>query len=99
MKTIHKYPLKITDFQEVEMPEGAMVLSVVTMPAPIGTSTEQVCVYAEVDTERPLVPRRFRIYGTGHEMNHQHEMEYIGTVTMSNRALVWHVYENYMKES
>lgn len=101
MKTIHKYPLEVTDFQEVEMPEGAKILHIQTQPAPYGTKAgrEQLCLWAEVDPDKPLVPRRIRIFGTGHDMEHEHQLRYIGTTDMHNHALVRHVYENYILEN
>lgn len=101
MKTIYKYVLEVTDFQEVEMPEGATILHVGTQPAPYGKPVprEQLCLWAEVDSEKQLVPRRIRVFGTGHDMVHEHELRYIGTTDMHNHALVWHVYENYIKEN
>ncbi len=99
MKKIYKYPLEVTDFQEVMMPEGAKIICVQCQPAPYGKPLkEQICMWAEIDDEAPLVPRRIRIFGTGNPMKYEHEIKYIGTVQMSNHALVWHVYENYIKE-
>jgi hypothetical protein len=99
MKTIHKYQLNITDFQEIEMPEGAKILHVESQPTPHMLSKERLCLWAEVDDEKPLVPRRIRVFGTGHDMEHEHQLRYIGTTPMHNHALVWHVYENFILKS
>jgi hypothetical protein len=100
MKTIHKYPIEVTDFQEVEMPMGAKILHVQSQPAPYGQpSKEQLCLWAEVDPDNSLVPRRIRVFGTGHDMEHEHQLRYIGSTDMHNHALVWHVYENFILKS
>jgi hypothetical protein len=99
LKTIHKYPLDIKDFQEVDMPDGARILCVKTQPSPVGSKiSEQIVMWAEVDTDNPLTPRRIRIFGTGNPVKYEHQIDYIGTVQMQNYALTWHIYENYIKE-
>lgn len=99
MKKIYKYPLELTDFQEVDMPEGAEILSVQTQYAPFGSPLkEHLCMWAMVDTDKPVQTRRIRIFGTGNPMTYEHELKFIDTVQMSNHALVWHVFENYIKE-
>ncbi len=103
MKTVYKYPLKITDFQEIDMPEGSEILSVKTQMLGsgnrlFGNDRQELCLFAAVDEENPLVPRRIRIFGTGNPMEYEHELKYIGTSQMHNGALIWHVFENYIKE-
>jgi hypothetical protein len=99
MKTIYKYSLEITDFQEVDMPEDAEILCVQAQPAPYGAPLkEQLTMWAMVDTENAIATRRFRIFGTGNPVEHEHSIKYIGTVQMHNHKLTWHVYENYIKE-
>ena len=101
MERIYKYPLEITDFQEVDMPEGAEILCVQSHYAPYGYEkpySECPTLWAKVDDEKPCVPRRIRIFGTGNPMEYEHELKYIGTCQMMNQKLVWHVFENYIKE-
>lgn len=85
MKTIYKYPLEITDLQEVEIPEGAQILCVKLQK---GT----LCLWAVVDPAEKLTARRIQILGTGHPI-HEPNIEYIGTFLMNNDSLVFHVFE------
>jgi hypothetical protein len=99
MRRICKYPLELKDYQLIEMPKDATVLSVQTTYAPVGSTTKETpTLWVEVDDEKPLTVRRFRIFGTGQSMTCEHELRYIGTCLMMNQALTWHVYENYIKE-
>lgn len=87
MKTIWKYTLTITDYQHIEMPIGAVIRTV-------QAQDDELCLWAEVDTEAPLMHRRyFEIFGTGHPIHYGMGVEraYLGTVQMA--GLVWHVYE------
>lgn len=86
MKTIWKFELTLHG--AIEMPDGANILTV----------QEQrgvPCIWAEVDTNAPMVKRHFDIYGTGHEMKVDMgvERKYIGTFQIQGGALVFHVFE------
>lgn len=59
MQTIWKFPLEITDEQEINMPAEATVLSV-------GFQGDQLCAWALVNNKHPDVKRTFFIVGTGH---------------------------------
>lgn len=83
---IYKYPLEVTDRQDVEMPQGAKILSV-------QTQGEVVCLWALVDKQREIVRRKIRILGTGHEHEESYTSGYIGTTQQANGALVWHVFD------
>lgn len=99
MERVYKYPLYIDDFQEVEMPQGAEILCVQTANAPYGSRTSETpTLWAKVDDTKPIEVRRFRVFGTGHPMEYEHELVYIGTTQQNNGALVWHVFENIIKE-
>lgn len=82
MKTIHKYPIAVTDRVTIDMPQGAKVLSV-------QLQHERVQVWALGDPAQPYVARRFRVYGTGHAVDE--EGTFIGTVQVT--GLVFHVFE------
>lgn len=88
MQVIYKYPLRVTDFQEFDMPEGAEILSV-------GVVNDELFLWAKVETDNEPEPRRIRIFGTGNPMRYEHKIKFIGTVLMYKGSLVWHVYENY----
>jgi hypothetical protein len=61
MKSIFKYPLEITDEQEVMMPKWCTPLSV-------QMQNGQLVMWALVDTEQPIVRAYVRVYGTGNPL-------------------------------
>lgn len=81
-QTIWKYPFQIDDEFEIEMPEGAQVLT-----AQVQGSTP--CLWALVNPEAPKTKRKFFVYGTGHEINEE-GVAYIGSIQMN--GFVWHVF-------
>lgn len=82
MRTIHRQ--EITDVEcALAMPASAQILAVQYQ----GTT---LCLWYECDDASALVPRRFRIYGTGWPMPDS-GITYIATV--QSGAFVWHVYE------
>jgi hypothetical protein len=87
---IWKYPLQLTDQQEVMMPVGAEIL---TAKMQGGT----VCLWAIVTESNLSRPRDIRIIGTGNPFHEDIEYwsarEFIGTVIDSDRGLVWHIFE------
>jgi hypothetical protein len=87
MKTIHKFPLKITYLQKIKMPIGAKILCV-------QSQNETPCLWAIVTTEAPLEERVIEIRGTGHELHGYFAMEYIGTFQLRQGQLVFHVFES-----
>ncbi len=94
MITIYKYILDINDFQTVDMPEGAEILSVKIQPPKCSGGPEQLCMWVNIDTDKMLIPRRIRIFGTGNPMVYEHELKFIGTAQTADGYLVWHVFEN-----
>ena len=87
MKTIFKYPLEVTDDQEIEVPECFNPLSVqVQRGSP--------CLWAEVDPGCPrTIKRQILIVGTGHPLPDDHDVwDYIGTFQMYDGELVFHAY-------
>lgn len=84
MRTIWKFDLLVQDQTNVEMPDGAEVLSV--QP----TSTPAVLqLWATVDPDAPKVRRRFEVRGTGHPLGAVGP--HIATVQAG--MLVWHIFE------
>lgn len=90
-KTIHKFPLKVVDRQEVMIPAGALLLCVQTQV--IG-GVEVPCLWAEVSILNPPAPRQIAIYGTGNPLPDV-PGRYLGTVQVENDwgMLVWHAYD------
>jgi len=64
MRTIWKFPIPVADdIFEVLMPKGAQLLHV-----GMDDSMTEVWLWALVETEVDKEIRRFRIYGTGHQI-------------------------------
>lgn len=92
MLTIHKYELPLGDYPVVNMPEGAEVLHIDTQG-----DWHRIFIWARVDTDRELVPVRFRLAGTGHQLDGRIWHRHLGTVLTeepgSDRgALVLHLF-------
>lgn len=85
MTTIFKYELPVMDYVEIKMPKYARILSV-------QVQREQICVWAEVNPDRPQVPHAFWIRGTGHLMGEIAQGTFLGTVQLQGGALVFHVF-------
>lgn len=89
MSVIYKYQLDLSKTVSHEMPEGAEILTV-------GLQQHEIILWARVALERrghegPKETRTFRIYGTGHPIQDETEVEYIGT--LYDGPFVWHVFE------
>lgn len=85
MLTIHKY--YYNGFEEVSMVEGAKILD-------IQWQDRDIVIWAEVDTDKPIVIRRFEFIGTGFEIETPSESrKYITTVQDPKDGYVWHVFE------
>jgi hypothetical protein len=74
--TICAYPFVPDDFSggeiTLEMPEGAAVVAVDTMP------DNRLCLFAWQDEERPAQTRKFRVYRPGEAIPATPELEYVG---------------------
>jgi hypothetical protein len=82
---IFKYPLEITDRQELSLPYGSRVLS----------AKEQdgiLCVWVQLNEQGPPANYVFYIFGTGTSMQTiKLNTSYVDTVQMSS-GLVWHLF-------
>ena len=83
MKRIYKYTLNIIDKQKIKMPYGSMILHV-------DMQNENLCLWAEVDTEAPQEEETFYVRGTGQPIPDD-DAYYVGSAVGS--VLVWHVYQ------
>lgn len=83
MRAILKYKLDITDLQFVGMPSGAK-------PLTAQFQGDDLVVWALVNTELGLEPRKFLIFGTFNPVSE--EGAYLATVQDPSRPLVWHVF-------
>lgn len=81
---IWKFPMHTPD-RLIEMPEWAIVLH-------FGMQGSVWTFWAEVDADPSVrkVTRRFRVYGTGHDLP-EDGGSYIGTA--QHEGFVWHLFE------
>ncbi len=86
MKAVFKYKLP-TQISKVMMDHDAKILAT-------GVQGDNICIWAEVDTESTEKEFIFEVFGTGHEIPEGMgvEREFIGTVFMHNASYVFHVY-------
>lgn len=87
---IWKYPLALTDEQELDMPEGA---------SPLTVQFQNGCLamWASADVEIAFASARREvrsvyIVGTGHPFKFPLRTRYVGTAQEPGQPLVWHVY-------
>lgn len=86
MKAVWKYPIAANSGNlKIEMPKGAVIIHV----AAFG---ERANFWVEVDPTAEYEIRVFRVFATG-ELFDSSVYRYIGTFTMYDGALVWHLYE------
>lgn len=81
---IFKYRIPPINDVLIEMPRGAVILSVQAQRG-------EVMLWVEVDTAAPPIKRRFKIRGTGHDLP-EDARHYVGTVVLMDGDLVLHVY-------
>ena len=85
MMRIWKFPLKVEDEQELDMPSLACVLCV-------QVQNEIPCLWALVDDKRPTVRRIVHILGTGHVATGAESSHYVGTFQLLSGSFVGHVF-------
>ena len=84
--TIWKFLIDTTDMQEIEMPEGAEILTVQLQHG-------KPCLWAIVNPEAACRQnRRIETFGTGHLMSEQ-ARRYVGSYQLYGGDLVFHVFE------
>lgn len=86
-RSVYRYRLPITDLPEIELPEGARVLSV----GPPRDGRDELDLWALVSPGAPLRRRTFRVAGTGHPVPID-PGAFLGSVTTHGGDLVWHVW-------
>jgi hypothetical protein len=85
--SVWKYPLKLTDWQPIDMPKGARLLSVAEQHGIL-------CLWALVDTTADKTARSIVIIGTGHLAPAPTDpFTYVGSALAAAGDLVWHVFD------
>ena len=88
-KAIYKYPLRITDVQNISLPIGAEILTV-------QAQNDIPCLWALVNpNEKGTEIRTFEIFGTGHPVGYDMGVSrnYISTFQINDGSLVFHIFE------
>lgn len=83
MRAVHKYPVFVAPGAScsVKLPAGAK-------PVLFGKQGEQWCLWAEVETDQPMIEREVHIVGTGWDVP-------VGAEHVSSwqdEPFVWHAY-------
>lgn len=88
MRKIFKYPLSVSDHQEIQVPAGGEFISV-------QVQNDVMCLWALVDEDKVQEAREIRVIGTGHPIyDDSGKLDYIGTVQTMNGQLIWHIFED-----
>lgn len=83
--TIYKYQVDVLAAQSIKMNQDAHILSVQVQET-------KLCIWAAVDSTRPLVHRNIAILGTGHHYDGEIPVEkHLGTVQLN--GYVWHLFD------
>lgn len=86
MRTVYKYEIPITDWTEIQATRHAKVLSA-------GMQNDHLYAWVLVDTEHEPQKFRFRVAGTGHDLDtldHVNAPDFVGTVFLE--TLVFHIF-------
>lgn len=87
MKRVYKYPLRVNDRQIVKLPKCAEILSVQIQRG-------DICLWALIDTSvKETNDVAIRIHGTGHDIEYDGNLRFIGTVQMLLGDIVFHIFE------
>lgn len=91
MNIIYKYKVNLRPCANISdsvlIPENSEILH-------INNQNGEFYVWAQVDTDEPLVEYYFEIFGTGHEMvvDMGVDRKYLNTFMMHDGSLVFHAY-------
>lgn len=84
MRTIYKYEVKTE--MSLELPEGYNVLSVQTQDS-------DPMMWVEVNTSNPMKTVKFLSLGTGHPIDEDLSLKFIGTHQVLGGMFVFHLFE------
>lgn len=82
MRTVHKYPLAITDAQ-------VFLVQVNAIPLHVDNQNGQLTLWMEIETTESMLSRTVYVVGTGNEVPNM-ATNYVGSAIVSQ--FVWHVY-------
>lgn len=91
IRTIWKYPIPMQDQFTIRLPKGAIVRH-------INTQYDEPQMWVEVTEDTTYFEdRNFYQIGTGHRLD-MTRLDHIGTYLMHDGGLVFHVYEDVIKD-
>lgn len=90
--TIWKFPLELTDTQQVEMPIGTQIL---TAQIQNGSIMLWGIVPDDEVNKCSTMLLTIEIHGTGSTTRSPHGLTYIGTVQSHDGMFVWHVFRRF----
>ena len=82
---VWKYEIEITDYFDLQIPEGSTILSV-------QVQERTPCLWALVNPNNPKRTYKFRLAGPGHPVKIEESDNYLGTFQMQGGALVFHLF-------
>jgi hypothetical protein len=86
VKTIYKYSIPLIDKPVINLPAGALILSV-------GNQREALCVWVLLDQPASAFQvRSFRVVGTGHDVQDLDEFVFLDTVQFRGGELIFHIF-------
>ncbi len=83
MRTVWKFPIEITDVQEIEIPKGAKIIFVGAQRG------FYPCIWAEVDSDNKKEKIPIYVVGTGNPIPKK-AVTHIGS--FFQESFVWHIY-------
>jgi len=87
MQVIYKYPFALDQEVTILMPIDPLILH-------FGNQRGVLTIWAQVNTEAVMFPKRFVVLGTGHTIpSNTMNLRYIGSAQFHDGMLVWHLYE------
>ena len=85
MLKIFKYPFEVKNKIIIDMPFNANLLTV-------QTQSDVPCIWAMVDPENTSEPKKFKVFGTGHQID-EANLNYIGTFQLYQGNFIGHLFE------
>ncbi len=86
MYTIWKQTLELKKEQIIEIPFDSKFLVA-------KLQNNQITIWFHCYSENKLEERTILIYGTGHEVLKESEMDYLGTIIQD--SFIWHIFEKF----
>jgi hypothetical protein len=86
VKFIFKYPIEEKGLQRISIPKDHKILSV-------ANQNGQICIWILVDPSNEKKEFGFRVYETGHAVEGESNLEFLGTVPSKAGFLIFHVFK------